>query len=63
MISTVVTPNSYGETWVLREHATGRILDVGSSWAKAMGVLTDTRPLVSVGIRGGWMYQVVSLII
>ena len=62
MISSVVPPSTYGGLWLLREQSCGRIFDIGSSWAKSMGTLADTRPISAVGINGGRMYQVVSLL-
>ena len=61
LISSVVRPNTYGSSWVLREVDTCRIFDVGSAWARSMGILADTRPLAAVGIRGGTTIQIVNL--
>jgi hypothetical protein len=61
LLATRFPPNSYGRLWVLREEATGRVFDCGSSWAKANGVPTDTRPIGTIGVRGGSIVQVVAL--
>lgn len=58
-ISTIVPPNAYGREWVLRDAGTGRILDCGSSWARAHKVQIDIRPIGKIGIRGGAVLQLV----
>jgi Ca-activated chloride channel homolog len=58
-LSSVVRPNTYGTSWLLRDAATGRVFDTGSAWASAMGTLADIRPLSSIGLRGGSVIQAV----
>ncbi len=59
MLSSVVRPNTYGRSWLLRDAATGRVFDTGSAWAGDMGTLADIRPLTSIGLQGGSVIQAV----
>jgi Ca-activated chloride channel family protein len=56
-----VKPNTYGVEWVLRDAVTSRILDVGSSYAKAQGVREDRRMLNDVSINGCIILEAVAL--
>ena len=58
-LSSVVRPNTYGTSWLLRDAVTGRVFDTGSAWASDMGTLADIRPLSSIGLRGGSVIQAV----
>lgn len=59
LLSSVVRPNTYGRNWLIRDAATGRVFDTGSSWASDMGTLADIRPLSSIGLQGGSVIQAV----
>lgn len=61
LINSQVEPYCYGKTWVLRDPATGRVFDVGSSWARSNQKIRDDRALRAVGIRPGMRLQVVPL--
>ena len=54
-------PNSYGRRWVLRDRRTGRVFDIGSSWAKANGRKVDDRDTLTAGIRQGMELEAVDL--
>ena len=60
-IKSVVPPFTYGKQWILRDAASGRVFDIGTSWATAMGIPADTRPLSSVGIKAGSNIEVVKV--
>ncbi len=56
-----IPPHSYGRKWVLRDRRTGRVFDIGSSWARANGRKTDDRDTFTAGIRQGMEVEVVGL--
>jgi hypothetical protein len=58
-ISDVVPAYTYGDAWVLRDIHTGRVYDVGLSWAKRNGFPDDYRALSDVGISPGAELEVV----
>jgi hypothetical protein len=57
-----VEPFTYGKVWVLREVAAGRVLDMGSAWARSHGVDSDTRTLAEAGVVPGMQLEVVPLV-
>ena len=56
-----VAPFTYGKMWILRDVVTGRVFDVGSSWADSNNVAKDTRTIESVGILPGMRLEVVRM--
>jgi serine/threonine protein kinase len=61
LVADHVRPFTYGRSWVLRETATGRVLDVGTPWARRHGVAEDERPLRDVGIAQGVRLETIPL--
>jgi DNA-binding transcriptional MerR regulator len=58
-IKEAVPPFTYGKQWLLRDINSGRVFDVGTAWAVAMGIPTDTRSISTVGITPGSNIEVV----
>ena len=56
-----VEPGTYGRSWVLRDTATYRVFDAGSSYALAQGKADDRRPLQEIGIDRANSLEVVQL--
>jgi Ca-activated chloride channel family protein len=56
-----VKPRTYGLTWGLRDAATSRIFDIGTSYARVIGKREDVRSLKDIGIDTGLKLEVVAL--
>jgi hypothetical protein len=61
LLASVIEPNRYGNSWVLRQRETFRVFDVGSAWAKSNGRLSDDRPLADAGLLPGMNVDTVPL--
>lgn len=56
-----VEPGTYGRLWVLRDEATSRIFDLGSSYARAQGCQEDRRTLEEVKLTSGVRLEAIPL--
>jgi hypothetical protein len=56
-----VPPYTYGTRWCLRERGTGRVFDVGTTWARVNGLRSDRRKLIEAGIYVGRHLEAIQL--